>query len=70
MPDSMQVVAKRCLRSCTGIKFPIKYSIVGYILLDFYEQSYLFSVVNQQVRFVLSDQHWDGLKKLSAIGIT
>jgi hypothetical protein len=57
-------------RSCTGIDIPIKYSVSGYFTLDFWMQAGLLLVVNQQVRFVLSDQHWDGLKKLSAIGIT
>ncbi len=28
----------------------------------------LHDIVNQQIRFVLGDQHWDELKKLTTIG--
>ena len=29
----------------------------------------LYKVVNQQIRFVLGDEHWNELKKLRPIGI-
>ena len=31
------ITLSKCARSCTGINIPIKYSIHGYILLDFHE---------------------------------
>jgi hypothetical protein len=37
-------------------------------MLDFYQRADSLLPVNQQLRFVLSDQHWDELKKLSGAG--
>ena len=37
-------------------------------MLAFYRQNDFHWVVNQQIRFVLCDEHWDELKKLRPTG--
>jgi hypothetical protein len=44
------------------------YLLIGYFLLAWREQIIFHPPVNQQIRFVLGDEHWDELKKLRPTG--